>query len=210
VNLYFWDYNDVAPGYFAAVAKAARTPEVGIIVIHVARPDTPVADRGRFADTDLGAAAKGIYLIRDYDPDEPPKGTVWVQGASSTSNLVGILDRLDREGLNVRVAAVISPELFADQPADYRERVYPDASRYDSMVVSTMTKRVPPLPDLGPLTEEYSLYADQSDRWLSGGSEDDVIAEAGLDAESIHAAVRRFVQERPRRLDRQRKALDEL
>jgi transketolase len=210
VNLYFWDYNDVAPGYFAAVAKAARTPEVGIIVIHVARPDTPVADRDRFADTDLGAAAKGIYLIRDYDPDAPPMGTVWAQGASSTSNLVGTLDRLDREGLNVRVAAVISPELFADQPAEYRERVYPDASRYDSMVVSTMTKRVPPLPDLGPLTEEYSLYADQRDRWLSGGSEEDVIAEAGLDAESILAAVRRFVQERPRRLDRQRKALDDL
>ena len=89
-------------------------------------------------------------------------------------------------------------------------RVYPDASRYDSMVVSTMTKRVPPLPDLGPLTEEYSLYADQRDRWLSGGTEDDVIAEAGLDAESILAAVHRFVQERPRRLDRQRRALDAL
>jgi hypothetical protein len=105
------------------------------------------------------------------------------------------------------VAAVISPELFADQPADYRARVYPDASRYDSMVVSTMTKRVPPLPDLGPLTEEYSLYADQQDRWLSGGSEEDVIAEAGLDAESIFRAVERFARERGERVERQRRAL---
>jgi transketolase len=210
INLYFWDYNDVAPGYFAAVSKAARTAEVGIIAIHVARPDSPVADRTRFADTDVKAAAKGIYLIRDYDGVRPEMGTVWVQGASSTVNVVEILDRLDSEGLNVRVAAVISPELFADQSSSYRERIYPDASRYDSMVVSTMTKRVPPLPDLGPLTEEYSLYADQDDQWRTGGTEDDVIFEAGLDADSIFRAIERFAKDREARLDRQRKALAEL
>ena len=207
INLYFWDYNDVAPGYFAAVAKAARTPQVGIITVHVARPDSPVADRSRFADTDLKAAAKGIYLIREFDPAQPPMGTVWVQGASSTVNLVSILDRLDADGLNVRVAAVISPELFADQPEAYRRHIYPEAARFDSMVVSTMTKRVPPLPDLGPLTEEYSLYADHDDRWRTGGTEDDVIAEARLDPDSIYEGIARFVREREARLERQRKAL---
>lgn len=210
INLYLWDYNDVAPAYFAAVSKAARTKEVGIITIHVARPDAPVADRDTFADTDLKAAAKGIYLIRDFSDDAPSMGTVWVQGSSATVNVVGILDRLEADGLNVRVASVISPELFADQPAGYRERVYPDRARYDSMVVSTMTKRVPPLPDLGPLTEEYSLYADQDDRWLSGGTEDDVIREAGLDRDSIYRAIERFARERDERLQRQRTALGEL
>ena len=210
INLYFWDYNDVAPAYFAAVSRAARTPEVGIIAIHVARPDSPVADRSRFADPELTAAAKGIYLIRDYDPELPKMGTVWVQGASSTVNLVHVLDRIDEEGLNVRIAAVISPELFAAQSEEYRAHVYPASARYDSMVVSTMTKRVPPLPDLGPLTEEYSLYGDQEDRWLSGGTEDDVITEAGLDPDSILAAVRRFARERDDRIGRQRSALSEL
>ncbi len=75
------------------------------------------------------------------------------------------------------------------------------------MVVSTMTKRVPPLPDLGPLTEHYSLYADQDDRWLSGGTEQDVITEAGLDADSIFNGVVRFARDREQRLDRQRSAL---
>jgi hypothetical protein len=107
----------------------------------------------------------------------------------------------------VRIAAVISPELFAYQPPDYRNHIYFDASRYDSMVVSTMTKRVPPLPDLGPLTEEYSLYADHDDRWRTGGTEDDVIAEAGLDAESIFQGIVRFASERENRLERQRQAL---
>ena len=137
-------------------------------------------------------------------------GTVWVQGASSTVNLVSILDKLATEGINVRVAAVISPELFADQSEQYQQHIYPHAARYDSMVISTMTKRVPPLPDLGPLTEEYSLYADQNDRWLSGGTEDDVIAEAGLDPTSIYQAIERFARKRESRLEHQRQALSEL
>ena len=32
-----------------------------------------------------------------------------------------------------------------------------------------MTKRIPPIPNLGPITEEYSLYSDFDDRWRSGG-----------------------------------------
>ncbi len=33
INLSFWDYNDVAPGYFAAAEIAARDPHVGIITL---------------------------------------------------------------------------------------------------------------------------------------------------------------------------------
>ena len=207
INLYFWDYNDVAAGYFAAVAKAAREKLVGIIAIHVARPDFLVADRSRFADTDTKAAAKGIYLIRDWHDDQPKKGTVFVQGSSSTANLVSQLDALDAEGLNVRVASVISTELFNDQPAEYREAILPDHARYDSMFVSTMTKRMPALPNMGPLTEEYSLYADWDNRWRTGGTELDVIAEARLDVDSILDGVRRFANDHDERIARQRAAL---
>lgn len=210
INLYFWDYNDVAPGYFAAVARAARTKEIGIIAIHVARPDSLVVDRNNFADSDLRASAKGIYLIRDFDPSQPKMGTVLAQGSSSTVNLVEILPRLNEERINVRVAAVISPELFAAQTAEYRDSIFPEAARYDCMVASTMTKRVPPLPNLGPLTEEYSLYADFDDRWRTGGTEEDVIAEAHLDPDSIFAGIARFSRERNRRLARQRAALEQL
>ena len=45
IHLNFWDYNDVAPGYFAAAEIAAREAKVGIITLEVARPDFPVADR---------------------------------------------------------------------------------------------------------------------------------------------------------------------
>ena len=115
INLSFWDYNDVAPGYFAAASLAARDPKVGLITIEVARPDFPVADRSEFADPDPLAAAKGLYLIRDWDAGSEPQGTVFVQGSNSTVNLMRVLPQLEAEGVNVRVVAVVSEELFERQ-----------------------------------------------------------------------------------------------
>src|SRR5271163_1831637 len=111
INLNFWDYNDVAPGYFAAAEIAARDPKVGIITIEAARPDFAVADRSRFADTDLMAAAKGFYVLRDFAPGQPKHGYVVVEGSSSTVNLVAELPRLEQAGINVKVISAISEEL---------------------------------------------------------------------------------------------------
>ena len=205
INLSFWDYNDVAPGYFAAAEVAARDPHVGIITIEVARPDFPVADRSKFADTDLRAAAKGLYVIRDFAPDKPRHGYVIVQGSSSTVNLVKVLAKLEAAGVNVKVIAAISEDLFDRQPQAYRDAVLPPEARYDLMVVSTGTRRVWPLRNLGPLTDEYSLTSDFDNCWRSGGLEADVIAEAHLDPDSIFAGVERFAKDRERRADDQRK-----
>ena len=210
IVLSFWDYNDVAPGYFAAAEIAARDPKVGVIVIEVARPDFPVSDRSTFADTDLKAAAKGFYLIRDFDPDKPRDGYVMVQGSSSTVNLVSVLSRLEEEGVNVRVIAAISEELFRRQSAEYQDSVLPAAAKYDMMVVTTGTRRMWPVQNVGPLTDEYSLTSDWDNQWLTGGSEADVIAEAHLDAESIYKGIKRFAADRESRLARQREALSTL
>ena len=207
ITLSFWDYNDVAPGYFAAAEIAARDPKVGVIVLEVARPDFPVSDRSAFADTDLKAAAKGFYMIRDFDPDKPRDGYVLVQGSSSTVNLMSALPRLEAEGVNVRVIAAISEELFRRQPEDYQKSVLPDGSKYDLMVVTTGTRRMWPVQNVGPLTDEYSLTSDWDNQWLTGGTEADVIAEAHLDAESIYNGIKRFASERESRLSRQREAL---
>jgi transketolase len=207
IHLSFWDYNDVAPGYFAAAEIAARDPKVGVIILEVARPDFPVADRSTFADTDLKAAAKGLYVIRDFDPAKPRHGYVIVQGSSSTVNLVSVLPRLAEAEVNVKIIAAISEELFDRQPEAYRHAVLPPEARYDLMVVSTGTRRVWPVRDLGPLTDAYSLTSDWDNQWLTGGLEPDVIAEAHLDAASIFAGIKRFADERPQRLTRQRDML---
>lgn len=210
IHVSFWDYNDVAPGYFAAAEVAARDPRVGVIIIEVARPDFPVADRSTFADSDLKAAAKGLYVIRDFAPDSPKHGYVVVQGSNSTVNLVQIIPRLEAEGINVKIIAAVSEELFDLQPDAYCRSVLPPEARYDLMVVSTGTQRVWPIKNLGPLTDTYSLTADWDNQWLTGGTEPDVIAEAHLDAESIFAGIKRFASEREQRLSGQRELLTTL
>ena len=210
IHLNFWDYNDVAAGYFAAAEIAARDPKVGVIIIEVARPDNPVADRSAFADKDIKAASKGFYVIRDFTPGKPRHGTVIAQGASSTVNLVKILPRLEQAGINVKIISAVSEELFDRQPEAYRNAVLPPEALLDAMVVSTGTRRVMPAKNLGPMTDEYSLTSDWDNQWLTGGLEGEVIEEAHLDPESIFAGISRFAAERDKRLAAQTAQLQAL
>jgi transketolase len=132
------------------------------------------------------------------------------QGSSSTFNLVSVLPRLEAAGLNVKVIAAISEELFDRQPESYRNAVLPPEARQDLMFVMSGTRRMWPLRNVGSLTDEYSLTADWDNHWLTGGLEADVIAEAHLDPASIFAGVQRFAQDRTKRLARQRALLDSL
>ncbi|OAI43536.1 hypothetical protein AYO42_06030 [Rhizomicrobium sp. SCGC AG-212-E05] len=211
IHLNFWDYNDVAAGYFAAAEIAARDPKVGVIIIEVARPDNAVTDRSKFADSDIKAAAKGFYVIRDFTSGKPRHGYVVSQGASSTVNLVKILPRLEEAGINVKIISAISEELFDRQPEAYRNAVLPPEALVDAMVVSTGTRRVMPVKNLGPLADEYSLTSDWDNQWLTGGLEGEVIEEAHLDPESIFKGISRFAKDREKRLARladQLKALE--
>jgi transketolase len=208
IVLSFWDYNDVAAGYFAAANIAARDQKVGVIVMEVARPDFPVADRSKFADTDINAAAKGFYLIRDYEPGKPKHGVVVSQGSSSTVNLVEMLPKLEEAGVNVKVVSAISEELFDRQSEEYKQSVISDAEKFNMMVVTTGTRRVWPVTGVGPMTDEYSLTSDWDNQWLSGGTEDDVIKEAHLDKDSIFNAVKRFADDHAIRLSKQAAAFN--
>ena len=210
ITLSFWDYNDVAPGYFAAAEIAANDPKVGVIVLEVARPDFPVVDRSKFADTDIKAAAKGMYLIRDFDSSKEKHGTIITQGSSSTMNLVNIIPTLESEDINIRIIACISEELFERQREEYKEFIFPKGSKNDLMIISTGTRRVFPVKNLGPLTDEYSLFSDWNNDWLTGGSESDVIAEAHLDEDSIYNAIKRFANDRQKRLRIQKDDLNSL
>jgi transketolase len=121
-----------------------------------------------------------------------------------------VLPRLEQVGINVKVIAAISEELFDRQPETYRQSVLPPQALYDLMVVSTGTRRMWPIKDVGPLTDAYSLTSDWDNQWLTGGLEPDVIAEAHLDAESIFAGIKRFAEERAQRLEHQRTMLTAL
>ena len=177
----------------------------------MARPDFPVADRSKFADTDVRAAAKGLYVIRDFAPGKPKHGYVVAQGSSATFNLVQMLPKLEEAGINVKVISAISEELFDHQPEAYRNSVLPPEARAGPDVHQQRhAARCGRCATSAAQADEYSMTSDLDNQWLTGGLEPDVIAEAHLDPESIFAGVKRFADERAARLQQQRAALDSL
>jgi len=72
----------------------------------------------------LRAAAEGLYVIRDFGPG-PRHGYVVCQGAFATFNTVKVLPKLAEAGVNVKVIAAVSEELFDRQSEAYRRSVLP-------------------------------------------------------------------------------------
>jgi transketolase len=203
VELHPWEYNEVP----VMLAAAFRT-DVPIVVLHLTRPGIAIPDRAALGMPSHLEAARGAYVLRDYRPGEPRGGTVFVRGTMSTQNLVALLPELDRRGLNVRVVAAQSEELFRRQDAAYRRSVLSEADRLDAMVVTNGAVRLMRDWASGPLVDEYSVGADWDDRWRTGGSVDEVIEEAHLDGAHILEAIERFVRDRSVRLERVRSALE--
>jgi transketolase len=126
-----------------------------------------------------------------------------------TRNVVNLLPELSAQGINVKIVAAISPQLFARQPGAYRQSVVGPAGGLDAMVITNGAFKLMRDWADGPLVREYSLSSDWDDRWRTGGSVDEVIEEAHLDEAHILAALERFANERTERLGRLRKLLDD-
>ncbi len=153
-------------------------------------------------------AARGAYLIRRYAEDKPKHGTVFVQGTSTTKNVVQALPEIDKAGWNVKIVAAISPQLFALQDAAYRERIAPVGDRWDAMVITNRGLRLAFDWIDNEVVAEYSLTSDWDDRWRTGGTVDEVVDEAHLSPKHVLEGIERFVRERDQRLRTLRSAVD--
>ena len=153
-------------------------------------------------------AARGAYVIRPFKAGTPRMGTVVVQGTSTTNNLTKILPALDAENINVKIVAAISPQLFALQDQAYRDEVFSPRDRLDAMGVTNRARRL--MSDWLDLSVsgEYTLSSDWDDRWRTGGTVDEVIAEAHISPEHILEGIRRFAGARSERLARIEQALE--
>src|SRR5919204_398909 len=194
IDVHPWEHNEVP----VVLAAAFRT-RAPIVALHLTRPAVEIPDRARLGMPSHFAAAKGAYVLREFAPGER-HGTVFVQGTMTTANLVKVLPKLGERGLNVKVVAAISPQLFALQDAAYRERTVSLADWHDAMTITNRALRTMRDWIRNDLVAEYSLTSDWDHRWRTGGTVDEVIAEAHLDPEHLLAGIERFVRERPRRL----------
>ena len=111
INLHPWEYNEVPVMLAAAFAAdgADRLPA----------PDPPAHHHARSPGAGHAVALRGRQgrlRLRPYKAGQPKMGTVIVQGTSTTAGMVDLLPKLDAAGLNVKIVAALSHELFDAQP----------------------------------------------------------------------------------------------
>jgi transketolase len=203
IDLHPWEHNEVP-----VVLGTALRQQAPIVALHLTRPAVDVPDREALGMASHFDAARGAYLIRDFEPGKPRQGTVFVQGTSCTANLVKALPELGNAGLNVRIVAAISPQLFALQDAAYRDSIASAADRWDAMCITSRGLRLMRDWIAHEIVAEYSMAADWDDRWRTGGTVDEVVDEAHLTPHHILEGIERFVKERGERLRRLRGMLD--
>ncbi len=199
IDLHPWEYNEVPVVLAAAFAQTAP-----IVALHLTRPAIEIPDRAALGMASHLEAARGAYVLRPYRGDQARGGTVFVQGTATTANVVKILPKLDERGLNVKIVAAISPQLYALQTPAYRDSVATASERIDAMVITNRARRVMSDWIDHPIVAEYTLSSDWDDRWRTGGSVEEVVAEAHLDPDHLLAGIERFVKDRDERLARLR------
>jgi transketolase len=204
VDLHPWEHNEVPVAIAAGLRHGAH-----ILALHLTRPAIEIPDRAALGMPSHFAAARGAYVMRDYDPSQKRGGVVIVSGTSTTANMVKILPELKSQGLNVKVVAAISPQLFRAETKRYQESVLSAGEWIDSMVVSNRGRRT--MMDWIPhrIAAEYAMTPDWDDRWRTGGSVDEIVDEAHLSPRWLLQGIERFVRDREARLRRLRQALEE-
>jgi transketolase len=200
INIHPWEHNEVAPLLAAALAQ-----DEPIVAIHLTRPAVKIPDRKALGVPSYLEAAKGAYVLRDFDRSRAREGTLIVLGTSTTESVYELLPRLLKgEGPNVKLVQATSWELFKRQPKRYKEQVLSEAEWMDSTVITNSARRL--MHDWLPhrVAEEYAVCSDWDDRWRTGGSVEELKVEAHIDAPSIWMAIERFARERDQRLARLR------
>ncbi|MCF0233978.1 MAG: hypothetical protein HUK22_03245 [Thermoguttaceae bacterium] len=111
------DANEVAEAYRCAM-KANKTPSVLVF----SRQNLPTVDRTRFAPA--SGVARGAYVLADCagTPD-----AVLLASGSEVGLCLEARERLEAEGLKIRVVSVPSLDVFERQSAEYKESVLPKA-----------------------------------------------------------------------------------
>ncbi|MBI5487134.1 MAG: transketolase [Deltaproteobacteria bacterium] len=197
IDLHPFDVNEAMVLLGAALGAPAP-----LLAVTLTRPNTLVPDREALGVPSYLEAARGAYVLREADPARPLRGTVLFRGATPVGGALEILRKHAGELPNVRLVAIPSRYLFDRQPEAYRESVLPWPHLLDSMVVTSGARATAHAWLASRVSEDYSLGADQDDRWRTGGTLEEVLEEAGLLPEQILEGIIRFADAREARLAR--------
>jgi transketolase len=190
IDIHPWEYNEV-PVMLAAAMKTDRP----IIALHLTRPGVEIPDREALGLGSYKDAAKGAYILRDYKDGLPKQGVIMVQGTMSTFNLINALPAIDAAGVNVKIVAVPSPQLFHLQGEEYQNSVLAAGDLLNSTYVTNRARRSMVDWNFNPLADRYAMSSDWDDMWRPGGSLEEVCESAGIDTDSLAKGVIAFAED---------------
>jgi transketolase len=187
LSLHPWEHNEVAPALGAALAT-----DVPIIALHLTRPPIEIPDREGLGIVSHLEAAKGAYLIKDYDMGKPKVGTVIVRGTSATNSIVALLPRIKEEDLNVKIVAAVSYGLFEHQSKSYQEKILTSWDWDNSMIVANQAYGLMHNWIGNRNQRVFALTPDWDNRWRTGGSVEEIVRESHLDPYSVWEGLQSF------------------
>ncbi len=114
------DANETAEAW-----KAALMNSEGPTALILSRQSLPVLDRSRYGRA--SGLHRGAYILSDAKEGEPK--ILLVGTGSEVSLLLAAQEELKRKGIPARVVNIPSWELFAKQPQEYKDQVFPSGIR---------------------------------------------------------------------------------
>jgi transketolase len=106
--------------------RAALKHRTGPVALVLTRQKLPLIDRA--THTSAVGVAKGAYLLKDTEGGAKPRAVI-ISTGSEVEIALKAQSALAAEGIATRVVSMPSMELFAAQPAAYRESVLPAGVR---------------------------------------------------------------------------------
>ncbi|MBK6939658.1 MAG: transketolase [Planctomycetes bacterium] len=200
VDLHPFDHNEVP-----VLLCAAMNAPPAIIALHLTRPNVETPDRKALGSADYHDAAKGAYVMKDWDDSKGKRaGTVIFRGTSPIKAAFELLKDHRDELPNVRFVAAPSRYLFEHQPQSYRDQVLSWNDWQDSMCVTNNARRSMCDWYANKVCEEYTLSPDYDDRWRTGGSVDEILDESHLTWPWVLKGIQKFANEHDARMKRVR------
>jgi transketolase len=167
------DANEAAEAW-GAIIEDLRGP----VCLVLSRQDVPIIDRSSHASA--SGLRRGAYVLADADAPD----LVLVATGAEVGTALGARELLAERGVQARVVSMPSWELFAEQPADYRDEVLPAA--------------VPKISVEAAATFGWSRWVDASigiDTFGASGKGAKVLAHFGISPDAVAERVLEHVAE---------------
>ncbi|OHA15426.1 MAG: hypothetical protein A3A10_02720 [Candidatus Tagabacteria bacterium RIFCSPLOWO2_01_FULL_42_9] len=163
------------------------------VALSVMRPGTPVFKRG---DSGLGfivpeakEAINGAYVFKSFRENGKKKIVLAVCGGQVMANVLEILPELENQGLDVKIVAVTSPELYEElrekNPKKAGEILSDEERKYVVTLHNGWSGFLHPF----ILPEDYNKRVIGIGKFLKSGPPDEVYKVAGFDPQGLKEKI---------------------